>query len=53
MDIMKLLRALPTKADIQQLISAVEQSCQQAVESLREDTKALGHRVENLENSNK
>lgn len=50
LDIRELLRALPTKADIQQLITAVEQSCQQAVEGLREDTQALGHRVEALEN---
>lgn len=50
LDIRELLRALPSKTDIQQLISAVEQSCQQAVEGLREDTLALGHRVETLEN---
>lgn len=50
LDIRELLKALPTKTDIQQLISAVEQSCQQAVEGLREDTRVLGHRVEALEN---
>lgn len=50
MDIRELLRALPTKTDIQQLISAMEQSCLQAVEGLREDTWALGHRVEKVEN---
>lgn len=48
-DIWELLRALPTKNDIQQLISAVEQSCLQAVESLKEDIWALGHRVEKME----
>lgn len=36
---------------MQQLISALEQSCQQAVEGLREETRVLGHRVETLENS--
>lgn len=51
MDIRELLRALPTRADIQQLITAVEQACQQAVEDLREDTRALGHRVESMEKS--
>lgn len=51
LDIRELLRSLPTKSDIQELISAVEQSCQQAVENLREDTRAMGHRVESLENS--
>lgn len=50
MDIRELLWALPTNTDIQQLISAVEQSCLQAVEGLREDTQALGHRVEKVEN---
>lgn len=49
MDIREPLRALPTKADIQQLISAVEQACQQAIEDLRKDTRALGHRVESVE----
>lgn len=49
-DIRELLRALPTKMDIQQLISAVEQSCLQAVEGLREDIRDLGHRVEKVEN---
>lgn len=48
-EIKDLLRALPTKTDIQQLISTVEQAFQQAVENLKEDTKALGHRVESLE----
>lgn len=42
LDIRELLKALPTKSYIQELISAVEQSCQQAVESLREDTWSQG-----------
>lgn len=49
-DIWELLRALPTKNYIQQLINAVEQSCLQAVESLKEDIRDLGHRVEKVEN---
>lgn len=48
-DIWDLLRALPTKNDSQQLINAVEQSCLQAVESLKEDIRGLGHRVEKME----
>lgn len=43
------LRSLPTKNDIQLLISAVELSCKQMVDGLREDTIALGHRVEEME----
>lgn len=50
-DIREHIRALPTKADIQQLIAAVELYCKQAVEGLREDTVALGHRVEAVETS--
>ncbi|XP_073462226.1 uncharacterized protein [Aquarana catesbeiana] len=45
-NIWELLKALPTKNDIQQLIKAVEQSCMQAVASLKEDIRDLGHRVE-------
>lgn len=45
---MELLKAHPTKTDIQE--HAVEQSCQQAVEGIREDIHVLGHRVETLEN---
>ncbi|PIO27508.1 hypothetical protein AB205_0191200, partial [Aquarana catesbeiana] len=45
-DIWDLLKALPTKNDIQQLINAVEQSCMQAVESLKDDIRDLGYRVE-------
>lgn len=50
MDSRELLRVLPAKMDIQKLISAVEQSCLQVVKGLKEDTRALGHRVEKLEN---
>lgn len=48
-DIRDLLRALPTKTDIQQLIATVERSCKQAVEDLREEVVAVGNRVEVLE----
>lgn len=48
-DIWELLKALPTKNGIQQLINAVEQSCLQAVESLKEDIRDLGYRVEEME----
>lgn len=41
-------KALPTKADIQQLIAAVKLSCKQAIDGIREDTVALGPRVETL-----
>lgn len=49
-DIREHIRALPNKEYIQQLIAAVEQSCKQAVEGLREDTVALLHVVEVMEN---
>lgn len=48
-DLKEHLRALPTKNDIQLLITAVETSCKQAVEGLREHIGALGHRVEEME----
>lgn len=43
------MTSLPTKNDIQSLISAVELSCKQMVEGIREDTIALGRRVEEIE----
>lgn len=48
-DLRECLRALPTKKDIRLLITAVEVSCKQVVEGLREDIAALGHRVEKVE----
>lgn len=48
-DIWGLLKALPTKSDIQQLINAVEQSCMQAVASVKKDVRDLGYRVEGME----
>lgn len=48
-DIRELIRALPTKTDIQELISTVERSCKQAVEDLREEIVAVRNRVEVLE----
>lgn len=44
------IRALPTKADIQQLIATVEHLCKQAVEELREELGEVGNRVEVIEN---
>lgn len=41
-----LLTNFKSRADIQQLIAAVERSRKQAVEELREDTAELGYRVE-------
>ncbi|PIN95547.1 hypothetical protein AB205_0089160, partial [Aquarana catesbeiana] len=56
-DIRELIRALPTKTDIQELISTVERSCKQAVEDLREEIVASlirdgfdGHRGKNKSN---
>ena len=48
-DLREHIKALPTKNDIMQLISAVEASCKQAVEEIREEVGALGHRVEEWE----
>lgn len=42
---------MPTKTDIQQLIAAVELSCKQVIEGIKEETTALGHRVEAVETS--
>lgn len=44
------MRALPTKTDIQQLISALEQSCLQAVEGLKGRTPGLWDTIEKVEN---
>lgn len=41
-DLREHLQALPTKADLQQLIAAVELSCKQVIDGMREDTAALG-----------
>lgn len=49
-DIKENVKALLTKADIQQLIATVEKSCKQAVEELGEEVVAVGNRVEAIEN---